>query len=405
MSISNIILDFSSIQCFYKRCLVDVPRLFFPLKPQITFSIAPHAGIGSYSTRFLVALTTARVCEGQSITHSQACRALFSTMAAAIKMDELMVSWLASDSIYENILNLIEENKLAAQKQQQQQQQQHQQQLLLDGSHEEGGGRDTNGGNKDDATSGGEDANSNSSPRCVIPKFYLGDPSRPRRRRRLLPMPQCDTWEPLPEGERQPSDHAKRYSDGASSGMNNINSSMAFTGEDGTEITTVPSSSNQAPMLCVREQVETLFAEIGQGKGEAKERFIPVQDFVRITKDIFRFPTFFNYPLCQRLLHLWREHKNENPPPMDISPDEPITYEMVEWFWLEEMEPYDGPERFFRLCKKPTADFIERDDFLPFIKALLSDHPVCYFDFCFASLFILLTSSLFAYVKGAGIFE
>jgi EF-hand domain len=287
-------------------------------------------------------------------------------MAASIKMDELLVSWLASDSMYENVLNLIEENKLAAQKQQQQQ-------LMQEGSFQEDGGERTkNGKDKDSAGRDDDDANSNSSPRCVIPKFYLGDTSRPRRRRRLLPMPQSDTWEPLPEGERQSSEDAKRFADGSSG----INSSIGFSGDDGTDLTNAHSSSNHPPMLCVRDQVLAVYAEIGQGKGDPKQRFVPVQEFVRITKDIFRFPTFFNYPLCQRLFRLWREHKKINTPTMDLSPEEPITYEMVEWFWLEEMEPYDAHERFFRLCKKTTANYIVRDDFLPFIKALLSDHPV-----------------------------
>ena len=40
------------------------------------------------------------------------------------------------------------------------------------------------------------------------------------------------------------------------------------------------------------------------------------------------------------------------------------------------MEPYDPPERFFRLVKQPDQDCILRDDFLPYIKALLNDHPV-----------------------------
>jgi serine/threonine-protein phosphatase 2A regulatory subunit B'' len=53
-----------------------------------------------------------------------------------------------------------------------------------------------------------------------------------------------------------------------------------------------------------------------------------------------------------------------------------ITQEMMEWFWMQEMEPYDAPERFFRLLKQPEHDYIARDDFLPYIKELLNDHPV-----------------------------
>uniref|UniRef100_A0A7S1D7L1 EF-hand domain-containing protein n=1 Tax=Cyclophora tenuis TaxID=216820 RepID=A0A7S1D7L1_CYCTE len=39
------------------------------------------------------------------------------------------------------------------------------------------------------------------------------------------------------------------------------------------------------------------------------------------------------------------------------------------------MEPYDPAARFFRLIKQTANDCIFRDDFLPYIKELLSDHP------------------------------
>ena len=322
------------------------------------------------------------------------------TMAVAIKMDELLVNWLGDDSMYENVMNLIEENKLAAQKQQEQEQQK---QLLLQAgsTHDDDSEKQTDAvmdketSSKDsNNNSADNDSNSNASPRCVIPKFYLVDPSRPRRRRRLLPMPQSDTWEPLPENEQQTT---------LSDSHNNKSQHNATTSGDNhelpSELATVPSTQSNSPaatLLCVREQVQAVFAEIGippqAAAGESvssdvTQHSIPVQEFVRVTKEIFRFPTFFNSPLCQRLLHLWRIHKNmtldddndditDNSLLEEPAPEEPITYEMVEWYWLQEMEPYDAQERFFRLCKQPSADFIVRDDFLPFIKALLNDHPV-----------------------------
>jgi EF-hand domain len=321
------------------------------------------------------------------------------TMAASMKMDELLVQWLTSDNMYDDVLNLIEENKLAAQKLQQQQQQQQDQQQQQQVLH---------GGEKQ-ASNDNEDAIINtSSPRCVIPKFYSVDPSRPRRRRRLLPMPQSDTWMPLPDGEQQePADPTTATTTSSTSrGFAADNSFhrhnvLGLSSDDAALADATPSSK---PTVCVRDQVRAVFDEIGQlmpqqGNGDhAKDsnnndnnnRFIPVSEFVRITKDIFRFPSFFSVPVCQRILLLWRaKEKNsimtssssstttasfsvEEEP----SPEEPITYEMVAWYWLQEMEPYDPHERFFRLCKQPHAHFIVRDDFLPFIKALLSDHPV-----------------------------
>lgn len=51
-----------------------------------------------------------------------------------------------------------------------------------------------------------------------------------------------------------------------------------------------------------------------------------------------------------------------------------ITMKILEWYWKQEMEPYNIQDRFFRLVAR-TKDYIVRDDFLPFIKALLQDHP------------------------------
>ena len=53
-----------------------------------------------------------------------------------------------------------------------------------------------------------------------------------------------------------------------------------------------------------------------------------------------------------------------------------ITLETFRKFYIQEMEPFDDQERFFRLVKKPHLDYITREDFLPFIEELLISHPV-----------------------------
>ena len=55
--------------------------------------------------------------------------------------------------------------------------------------------------------------------------------------------------------------------------------------------------------------------------------------------------------------------------------EEVVTYGMFKWYWTTEMEEYDASERFFRLIKQPGAEYIVRDDFLPYIQELLKDHP------------------------------
>ena len=97
---------------------------------------------------------------------------------------------------------------------------------------------------------------------------------------------------------------------------------------------------------------------------------ITLEVFVRITKEICHFPSFFNGPLYQRIIQLW----NSDHPEQDALAA--VTISTLEWYWKKEMEPFDASERFFRLVKQPDEDCILRDDFLPYIKALLNDHPV-----------------------------
>jgi hypothetical protein len=113
--------------------------------------------------------------------------------------------------------------------------------------------------------------------------------------------------------------------------------------------------------------------ESGQDKVDEmdpKRTFLSLENFARITKEVSRFPSFFNGPLYKRILQLWNS-RDELVTKMDV-----VTTEMFEWYWLAEMQSYDAPERFFRLLKQPENDYIARDDFLPYIKELLNDHPV-----------------------------
>mmetsp|Transcript_3188 Transcript_3188/g.4914 ORF Transcript_3188/g.4914 Transcript_3188/m.4914 type:complete len:452 (+) Transcript_3188:519-1874(+) len=116
-----------------------------------------------------------------------------------------------------------------------------------------------------------------------------------------------------------------------------------------------------------------------------------------MTKEIFKFPSFFNRPLYHRIVQLWNQ-KNGIPTTLtgdkeeddDDDQDEDnhnntnntneeesdvITMEMIQWFWKQEVEPFDAHDRFFRLLKQPENEYIGRDDFLPYIKELLNEHP------------------------------
>jgi serine/threonine-protein phosphatase 2A regulatory subunit B'' len=230
-------------------------------------------------------------------------------MAAAIKMDELLVSWLGSDTVYENVQQLMETYRAAEA--------------------------------PEDFEKEGDDS-SQSSPRGVIPPFYPKGQQTQRARRRML-HPKNATSFP----------------------------STALLFDDGTWLP-MPSSGVQqeGEITCVRDLVESIFAEVGQEEeqGQQQQRYLTVETFGRITKEACRFPSFFNAPLFSRILDLWNARN-------DTENAHVITQEMMEWFWMQEMEPYDAPERFFRLLKQPEHDYIARDDFLPYIKELLNDHP------------------------------
>lgn len=300
-------------------------------------------------------------------------------MAAPIKMDELLVSWLGSDEVYENVLELIDKYRLSrkatpatatatatAQDSSL---------ALLSGSseHESSAVITTNTSSNSNNTTitGGEDPslNSTSSPRStIIPPFYPLKTAQGRLfpRRRQLPR-QSETWDPIPD-------------------------STTATTSSTTTSPTATTTTNENPLedptqalLCVQDQLIQLLPELDislppnwsssspPSKEVLQEVLLPLESFVRITKEICNFPTFFAAPLYQRILDLWLAS------PDGKNNDESttmVTFPILEWYWRTEMEPYDAPERFFRLVKQPENDCILRDDFLPYMKAMLQDHPV-----------------------------
>jgi hypothetical protein len=268
-------------------------------------------------------------------------------MAASIKMDELLVTWLGSDEVYENVLNLIEKYRVQRQQQQNHKDNNINNSLIPPGSPKQGEEKDSE--------------IASSSPRGVafIPPFYpLKTPNGTAiQRRRKLPR-QSETWEPLP-GDSEGNDV-------------HVPSEM----EGNTHLDGIP-RDDVSTDLCVRDHVKMLVNELGivppaeQATSQKVQSSIvlPLEVFIRITKEVCHFPSFFNGPLYQRMIDLWNlAHPSDS---IDA-----VTLQALEWFWKQEMEPYDPPERFFRLVKQPDKDCILRDDFLPYIKALLNDHPV-----------------------------
>ena len=267
-------------------------------------------------------------------------------MAAPIKMDELLVSWLGSDDVYENVLNLIEkydrEGKVSG-----------------DQSQENNPSNNAFAPNAYPSKSETPSATGKKEP---IPPFYPLKTSNgiTVRRRRKLPK-QFETWDPLPDDDTNGSLTK------ATRAAGNSSEETKTASDENAEI----SSIDGKDMLCVRDQILKMLQELqvvpqeGDIDGDVT---IALDVFVRITKEICHFPSFFNGPLYERILRLWNTDHKGNLKTVSLS--------TIEWFWKKEMEPYDPSERFFRLFKQPDEDCILRDDFLPYIKALLNDHPV-----------------------------
>ena len=258
-------------------------------------------------------------------------------MAAPIKMDELLVSWLGSDDVYENVLNLIEKYE-------------------KEGKASEGQENTPPNAAISNAYPSKSEAPSATGKKEPIPPLYPLKTSNGTtvRRRRKLPK-QFETWDPIPDNEE---------ADGSLSTAK----TSEETNDDNAEISSIDGQSGKA---CVRDQIVNLLREL---------QVVPPDDdvdgdvaiaenvFVRVTKEICHFPSFFNRPLYQRILQLHNAEYQANLTAVTLS--------IMEWYWKKEMEPYDPSDRFFRLVKQPEEDCILRDDFLPYIKALLNDHPV-----------------------------
>ncbi|ETL84745.1 hypothetical protein L917_15516 [Phytophthora nicotianae] len=128
--------------------------------------------------------------------------------------------------------------------------------------------------------------------------------------------------------------------------------------------------------------IEARFREFPEG--------MKVEDFVAITKDLCGFPSFFNAPFFRRILATCGAagETTPKPPSSPVAEDsssptsadggmapQRITKDMFQSYWMREMAPCDSVERFFRVVKQPKNDFIERDDFAPFLHELLKYHP------------------------------
>eukprot|EP00636_Phaeomonas_parva_P008428 CAMPEP_0118880336 /NCGR_PEP_ID=MMETSP1163-20130328/19933_1 /TAXON_ID=124430 /ORGANISM="Phaeomonas parva, Strain CCMP2877" /LENGTH=720 /DNA_ID=CAMNT_0006816711 /DNA_START=358 /DNA_END=2520 /DNA_ORIENTATION=+ len=110
---------------------------------------------------------------------------------------------------------------------------------------------------------------------------------------------------------------------------------------------------------------------------------LSVHDFVHVTKVLCKFPSFFNVPLFERILATFGTEGGGGAAPeaaelnakLGADGGARISKEVFLRFWKAEIEPFDLVDRFFRLVKQPGREFIEREDFLPYMRELLRFHP------------------------------
>ena len=363
-------------------------------------------------------------------------------------MDELLVTWLGSGNVYENVLNLIESYR-----------QEETNGNTTDGN--DGTAANINNGNSNNSTSDHasppssprrkskgsrfdddnilDEANSNNdngdNKKVSIPPFYRppgtyqnGSKLKSIRRNRSDSFDSDQSWDGV---------YSVDSTGGTESSKENndtTNDNPAGGDKDSAAKSNVP----------IKEQVRNIFAENGKLPSSSpsplstlqtdneSSKYLTIDNFVKITKDICNFPTFFNKPLYKRIMYLWNTQDikssrgkliiwneyYENAEDLDIGVDGDgdgdgdvkedgdngkddadgenkekkrnkkksnelmdqldkfITLDIFKWYWTQEMEDYDLSERFFRLMKKPHQDYLAKDDFAPFIQELLNDHPV-----------------------------
>jgi serine/threonine-protein phosphatase 2A regulatory subunit B'' len=361
-------------------------------------------------------------------------------MSAAIKMDELLVQWLGSDDVYENVLEWIETYQHQQQQQQQQQPSETTTTTPVTSKAESAGSG--SGGKIVDITNHNNNNDNHSAALTEastvlveeeedhIPPFYPVGQQHPIRRR-IHPLRVADRWSssmedenennktPLPPPPPPPSSSINMESSSTTTTIIPVDRMGGATSVSNPITQQVPPPLQPPPpvvppsSVCARDAALAIFEEfttrIESVASSAEEQHpqttsttttstgtlaLSPEQFVRITKEVCRFPSYFNLPLYQRILDLYHakcvshmnhttdddnnndsDNNNNNTAQAQQPQHQWITMEILEWYWKTEMEPYDANDRFFRLVKQSDADAIVRDDFLPFLKALLADHP------------------------------
>jgi serine/threonine-protein phosphatase 2A regulatory subunit B'' len=279
----------------------------------------------------------------------------------SIKMDELMVTWMSSDGVYESILSMIEDEKRKAHR--------------GASSFAAAGLSQQTGSFADDAPPPPPPTTQTDSPSADRKR----PPKSPRSNKAIIDLSDntiisSDENNGKGEAENEANEtHDQNVAvfippllpPSAHRGPRNNTNSNATADDQSWEHL----YSNNATLRKVFSSPSTT---IPDDKDEELSSHVKLSmaEFMDITKDVCRFPSFFNAPLYRRLVSSCNEEEDVD------ATKSVITLNMLKQFWTDEIEPFDDQERFFRLVKKQDQASISRDDFLPFIEELLATHPV-----------------------------
>lgn len=364
--------------------------------------------------------------------------------SAAIKMDELLTSWLASDAVYENIMRVIEQQKESSSSSSSSNPTARPPDRSNNGLTRGEDAVNSNNNNVKDGRPPLSPNQSSSLPsihekkaRLEIPPFFQKleervaasnhvaknqtsiPPPPPPKRRMHSAFIDDQTWNGIYMSNPEGGGGGNVASASAGGGI--VSLSHDFEQRDSSSVTAASSATSTKP--CIALQAKELFHELGittvrhhrimmeqqqSGEGGSENEtnrsvssildqylqstsekyhtsdedciYVPVESFERIAKELCNLPTFFHKPLYARILLLWESYLlsyHSTTSSSSLLPTAPtvVTYGIFHYYWVTEMAPYDMNERFFRLLKQPNKEYISRDDFFPYIRELLNDHP------------------------------
>ena len=196
-------------------------------------------------------------------------------MAASLKMDELLVSWLGSDDVYDNVLSLVEKYRDQKGKE------------ALTSISKGGRGDGVPEGNPAEdegeasvSVSGGGDGDSSNSHRCVIPPFYRpaepGGSKRKLKRFKSTGFEEDQTWDGT--GIKTEGGGGGGVAAGAIMGGDLGSATASGDGSSAASLAAVPSDASKeergkagagsasaatAASKSIKEQVQAIFTELG----------------------------------------------------------------------------------------------------------------------------------------------